>query len=90
MPKTVGILTFTSMINTTSERLKARNYFICRYFSFYEQLKFVLSSVEHEKSFVTSGPGLLIPANRLAIVNTVEICINTASLKLYTIWTIQF
>ena len=35
-----GILTFISMINATYERLKARNFFICRYFSFYEQLKF--------------------------------------------------
>ena len=35
----VGILTFISMINTT-ERLKAGNFFISRYFSFYEQLKF--------------------------------------------------
>ena len=34
------ITTFISMIKTTSERLKARNFFICRYFSFYEQLKF--------------------------------------------------
>ena len=40
MPTIVGILTFISMINKTSERLKARNFFICRYFSFYEQLKF--------------------------------------------------
>ena len=40
MPTIVGILTFISMIITTSERLKARNFFICRYFSFYEQLKF--------------------------------------------------
>ena len=40
MPTTVGILTSISMINTTSERLKARNFFICWYFSFYEQLKF--------------------------------------------------
>ena len=40
MPTIVGILTFISMINTTSERLKARNFFICRYSSFYEQLKF--------------------------------------------------
>ena len=40
MPTIVGILTFISMINATSERLKARNFFICRYFSFYEQLKF--------------------------------------------------
>ena len=31
--------TFISMINTPSERLKAINFFICRYFSFYEQLK---------------------------------------------------
>ena len=39
IPTIVGILTFISMINTTSERPKARH-FICRYFSFYEQLKF--------------------------------------------------
>ena len=58
MPTIVGFLTFMSMIYTTSERLKARNFFISRYFNFYEQLKFRLSLVEHEKSFVTSGPGL--------------------------------
>ena len=40
MPTIVAILTFISMINTTSERLKVRNYFICWYFSFYEQLQF--------------------------------------------------
>ena len=40
MPTIVGILTFISMINTSSERLKARNFFICQYFSVYEQLKF--------------------------------------------------
>ena len=40
MPKIVGILTFISMINTTSEILKAIHFLICRYFSFYEQLKF--------------------------------------------------
>ena len=39
VPTLVCILTFISMINT-SERLKARNIFICLYFSFYEQLKF--------------------------------------------------
>ena len=37
MPTIVGILTFMSRINTTSERLKSR---IGLYFSFYEQLKF--------------------------------------------------
>ena len=40
MPTIVGILTFISMINTTSESLKAINFFICRYFSFDVQLKF--------------------------------------------------
>ena len=34
MPTIVGILTFISMINTTSERLKAKNFFICRYLSY--------------------------------------------------------
>ena len=36
MPTNVGILTFMSMINTTSDR----SFFSCRYFIFYEQLKF--------------------------------------------------
>ena len=40
MSTIVGILTFISMIRTTFERLKAINFFICQYFSFYEQLKF--------------------------------------------------
>ena len=31
---------YISMIKTTFERLKARNFFICWYFSFHEQLKF--------------------------------------------------
>ena len=39
MPTIVGILTFISMINTASERLKSGNFFI-RYSSFYEQLQF--------------------------------------------------
>ena len=46
MPTIVGILTFISKINTTSKRLKARNFFICRYLSFYEQLKFVELSMK--------------------------------------------
>ena len=39
-PTIVGVLTFISMINAASERLKARNIFIYRYFSVHEQLKF--------------------------------------------------
>ena len=40
MPIIVGILTFISMINTTLRDLKQETFFICGYFSFYEQLKF--------------------------------------------------
>ena len=40
MPTIIGIITLISMINTTTERLKERNIFICLYFSIYEQLKF--------------------------------------------------
>ena len=40
MPTIVGILTFISMINTTSNSLKARKVFIFQHFSLYEQLKF--------------------------------------------------
>ena len=40
MPTIVGILTFISIIDTISEGLKARNFFICQHFSLYEQLKF--------------------------------------------------
>ena len=40
MPIIVGILTFISMINTTSESFKARTIFSFQHFSFYEQLKF--------------------------------------------------
>ena len=40
MPTIVGILTFISRINTTSERLKARKISVFQHFSFYDQLKF--------------------------------------------------
>ena len=35
MPTIVGILTFISMINTTPEKLKARNFFICQYLTYW-------------------------------------------------------
>ena len=38
MPTNVGILTFISMINTTSESLKAGKVFIFHHFTIYEQL----------------------------------------------------
>ena len=57
MPTVVGILTFSSMINTISERLKTRNLFICRYSSIYEQLKFRAQLSGHEKSFITLVTG---------------------------------
>ena len=39
MTTIVGILTIISKINTTSERLIAKHFFMCLYFSFNEQLK---------------------------------------------------
>ena len=43
------------MINTTSEQLKASNFYICQYFSFYEQLK--LRAQLSIKKFINLGPG---------------------------------
>ena len=40
MPAIVGILTFISMINTTSESLKARKVIIFQHFNFCDRLKF--------------------------------------------------
>ena len=44
------------MINITSERLKARNIFICRYFIFMSSWNFVLSWIEHENVLKPRGP----------------------------------
>ena len=49
MPTIVGILTFITMINTTSERLNTRKVFIFQHISFNEQLNFYAQLSEHEK-----------------------------------------
>ena len=49
MPTIAGILTFTSMINTTSVSLKAWNIYIYSIFIFMSSINFMLSWVEHEK-----------------------------------------
>ena len=54
MSTVVDILTFISMINTKSERLKARKFLICRYFTFYVELSM-------KKRFITSGPDSNFP-----------------------------
>ena len=54
MPTIVGILTFISMINITSESLQARKVFIFHHFSFHELLKFNYQL--SMKTFYTSGP----------------------------------
>ena len=51
MLKCQQVLTFMRRINTTSERLKARNFFFRQYFSFYEHLKF-----RAQLSFITTSP----------------------------------
>ena len=58
MPTIVGILTFISRINTEPESFKARKITIFQHFSFYEQLKFMLSLVELVKCYIISGSGL--------------------------------
>ena len=58
MPTIVGIFTFISIIITTSKRLKARNSLCVDILVFINSWNFVLSSVEHEKSLITSRPVL--------------------------------
>ena len=56
MPKIVGILAFNIRINTASACCKARK---CLGFQiFTSNRNFMLSWVEHEKSCITSGPGI--------------------------------
>ena len=61
MATIVGSLTLISMINTTSERLKSRKFFICQYLSSYDQLQFSCSvELSTKKSFITSRPCIII------------------------------
>ena len=82
MPTIVGILTFISMINTTSERLKARNFFICWYFSFYTRLKFgaQMSWVRNKKRYDSE-----LPYQRPDLIEVMEIEIDlTTSTNVHT------
>ena len=56
MPTIVGILTFISMINTTSESLEVIKLFIFQDFSSCEQLKFHAELSLARKFVITSGP----------------------------------
>ena len=51
IPTVVGILTFISMINTTSERLKARKVFIFHLINFHEKLKFYAQLLDIKKFY---------------------------------------
>ena len=53
------------MINKTSERLKARNFFVCRYFSFYEQLKFRAQLSQARKQFYNLRRSAMDAASQL-------------------------
>ena len=57
MPTIVGILTFISRINYRLWSSKPEISIYFGYFSIYEHLKFQAQLAEHEKSFITSGPG---------------------------------
>ena len=58
MPTIVGILTFISRINYRIWWSKPEFSIYLGYFDIYEKFKFMLSWVEHERSFITSGQGL--------------------------------
>ena len=74
MSTIVGILAFISMINTTSESLKARNFFICQYFSFYEQLKVCIQLSWAWKKFYNLSAWILIGIQQVLKIETVEEC----------------
>ena len=58
MPTIVGILTFISKINTTSESFKARQIlFFSILVNIMSSWNFLLSLVEHEESLMALGPG---------------------------------
>ena len=65
MPTIVGILTFISMINTTSERLKARNFFYLLVFKFLRAVEISCSVDLSMKKFYNLGawfdPGRSVP-----------------------------
>ena len=77
MPTIVGILTFISMINTTSDSLKARIVFIFQDFSFYEQLKIYVQLSWAWKRFYNLGPELtqhdLLPETDFLGLRVVEL-----------------
>ena len=79
----VGILTFISMIHTTSGSLKATSLFVC-ILVFVSSWNFLLSRAEHEKSFITSGPGLLFIGLSIGwlfklAIGTITICMGESS-----------
>ena len=57
MPTIVGILTFISGINTTSESLKAKKSLLFTILPFMSNWNFMLSWVEQGRSFITCVPG---------------------------------
>ena len=38
--------------------------FIFQYFNFHEQFNFMLTWVEHEKSFITTDPGFIVYSSK--------------------------
>ena len=87
MPTIVGILTLISMINTTSDGLKARNLFIRLYFCFYEQLKFCAQLSWAWKRFYNLRASFAMEANTMSPDQTAPHWGNSND---YSQWTIPF
>ena len=66
------------MINTTSKRLKARNFFICRYLSFYGQLKFNALLNSAWNKFYDLGAWLLCFSSVIAVILLSVFCISAS------------
>ena len=75
----VGIATFISMINTTSEKLKARYFFTFWYFSFLEQWKFHAQLSKARKKFYNPEALLVHLSNLFADCNVDTIRISNSS-----------
>ena len=91
MPTVVGILTFMSRINATSESIEQWNIFIFQYciLVFMSSWNFKLIWVEHEKSFITMRPDFphdMTHGVRFPTMCNVRLAKAQTSLRIRAVW----
>ena len=72
MPTIVGILTFISMINTRLRDLTQETFIFVGILVFMISWNFMLSWVEHEKKFITSGRGVKYISNSVLLTGVLN------------------